>query len=119
MATWGAQGRTLDSEPQALVSLLVKPEAGACLGVSPGWCLHRGSGHESEPQAKDTGEREEGEEHTHMHAHTHTHTDCFLEGAVLAVKMLNGQGDGNIPLVSFMPFTGTLRDETFPETIKR
>ena len=31
--------------------------------------------------------------------------------------MLNGQGDSNIPLVSFMPFTGMLRDETFPETI--
>ena len=66
-----------------------------------------------------TLERERRERNTHTCTHTHTHTDCFLEGAVLAVKMLNGQGDGNIPLVSFMPFTGTLRDETFPETIKR
>lgn len=49
----------------------------------------------------------------------HTHTDCLQEGAVQAVKMLNGQAAGNVPLVSFMPFTGTLRQEIFPETIKR
>ena len=64
-------------------------------------------------------EGRERKTHTHTHTHTHAHTDCFLEGAVQAVKMLNGQADGNVPLVSFMPFTGTLRDETFPETIKR
>lgn len=112
MATWGAQGRTLDSEPQALLSLLVKLEAGACLSVSLGWCLHGGPARESEPQAKDTGER-------WRERKTHTHRDCLQEGAVQAVKMLNGQAAGKVPLVSFMPFTGTLRQEIFPETIKR
>ena len=89
----------------------MKLGTGACLSVSLGWCLHGGPAHESEPQAKDTGER--GRERKH------THTDCLQEGAVQAVKMLNGQAAGNVPLVSFMPFTGTLRHEIFPETIKR
>ena len=144
MATWGAQG----TELHASVSLLVKPEAGACLSLSAAWCLHGGCGHESEPQAKDTGERDretetekerkterrrerererktegerkrQGNRERERERERETESCCFLEEAAQVVKMLNGQADSNVPLVSFMPFTGTLRHEVFPETIKK